>query len=55
MPIFESESFVLKSYSLAEADRIVVFYTRNYGIVRGVAKGAKRLNSKFGSTLEPFS
>lgn len=33
----------------------MVFYTREHGIIRGVAKGAKRLNSKFGSTLEPFS
>ena len=55
MPIHESESLVLKSYNLAEADRIVVFFTRDHGIVRGVAKGAKRLNSKFGSTLELFS
>lgn len=55
MPLFESESIVLKSYNLAEADRIVVFFTRQFGIVRGVAKGAKRLNSKFGSTLEPYS
>ncbi len=55
MPVFESESLVLKSYNLAEADRIVVFFTREHGIVRGVAKGAKRLNSRFGSTLEPFS
>lgn len=55
MPLFESESIVLKSYNLAEADRIVVFFTRKFGLVRGVAKGAKRLNSKFGSTLEPYS
>jgi DNA repair protein RecO (recombination protein O) len=55
MPILESESLVLKSHNLAEADRIVVFFTREYGIVRGVAKGAKRLNSRFGSMLEPFS
>lgn len=55
MPLFESESIVLKSYNLAESDRIVVFFTRDHGIVRGVAKGAKRLNSRFGSTLEPFS
>jgi DNA repair protein RecO (recombination protein O) len=55
MPLFESESLVLKTYNLAEADRIVVFFTRDYGIVRGVAKGAKRLQSRFGSTLEPFS
>ena len=55
MPRYESESLVLKSYNLAEADRIVVFFTREHGIVRGVAKGAKRLMSKFGSTLELFS
>ncbi len=55
MPLFETESLVLKSYNLAEADRIVVFFTRDHGIVRGVAKGAKRLNSRFGSTLELFS
>lgn len=55
MPLFETESLVLKSYNLAEADRIVVFFTQEYGIVRGVAKGAKRLKSRFGSSLEPFS
>jgi DNA repair protein RecO (recombination protein O) len=55
MPLYETESLVLKSYSLAEADRIVVFFTRDNGMVRGVAKGAKRLQSRFGSTLEPFS
>ena len=55
MPLHETESLVLKSYALAEADRIVVFFTRDHGIVRGVAKGAKRLQSRFGSTLEPFS
>lgn len=55
MPQYETESLVLKSYNLAEADRIVVFFTREYGMVRGVAKGAKRLKSRFGSTLELFS
>ena len=55
MPLFETESLVLKSYNLAEADRIVVFFTRDHGIVRGVAKGARRLKSKFGSSLELFS
>jgi len=55
MPQYETESLVLKSYNLAEADRIVVFFTREQGMVRGVAKGAKRLKSRFGSTLELFS
>lgn len=51
----ESEALVIRSYNLSEADRIVVFFTREFGIVRGVAKGARRLMSRFGSTLEPFS
>lgn len=55
MPLIETESLVIKSYNLAEADRIVVLLTRDHGVVRGVAKGAKRLKSKFGSSLEPFS
>jgi DNA repair protein RecO (recombination protein O) len=55
MPLVETESLVIKSYNLAEADKIVVLLTRDHGIVRGVAKGAKRLKSKFGSGLEPFS
>ena len=55
MPLVETESLVLKSYNLAEADRIVIFLTREHGLVRGVAKGAKRLKSRFGSSLEPFS
>ena len=55
MPLHETESIVLKSYNLAEADRIVVFFTRGFGVIRGVAKGARRLKSKFGGSLEPFS
>lgn len=55
MPLIETESIVLKSYNLAEADRIVVLLTEEHGVVRGVAKGAKRLKSRFGSGLEPFS
>lgn len=55
MGLVETEGLVLKSYSLAEADKIVVLLTQNEGLVRGVAKGAKRLRSRFGGGLEPFS
>lgn len=55
MGLVETEGLILKSYSLAEADKIVVLLTRNEGLVRGVAKGAKRLKSKFGGSLEPFT
>ncbi|CAN5722558.1 hypothetical protein BH20ACI4_BH20ACI4_00560 [soil metagenome] len=52
---FETEGIILKTYSLAEADKIVLLLTEKNGLMRGVAKGAKRLKSKFGGNLEPFS
>ncbi len=55
MGLVETEGLILKTYSLAEADKIVVLLTRSEGLVRGVAKGAKRLKSRFGGGLEPFS
>lgn len=52
MGLVETEALILKSYSLADADKIVVFLTENEGLVRGVARGAKRLKSRFGAGLE---
>jgi len=53
MPLYREEAVVLRSYKLGEADRIVVFFSRGRGKVRGVAKGARRTKSRFGSKLEP--
>lgn len=55
MPLIETEGLILRSYSLSEADKIVVLFTREEGVVRGVAKGARRLKSRYGSSLEPFT
>jgi DNA repair protein RecO (recombination protein O) len=55
MSLIETEGLILKSYSLGEADKIIVLLTQHQGLIRGVAKGAKRLKSKFGGSLEPFS
>ena len=55
MPLFESDSIILKTYPLAEADRIVVFFSRDYGKIRGVANGVRRLKSRFGASLEPLA
>ena len=55
MPLHHSEAFVLRTYTLQEADKICVLLTRESGKVRGVAQGARRLKSKFGSSLEPFT
>lgn len=55
MGLIETEAVVLRSYHLAEADKIVVCLTRSSGVVRAVAHGARRLKSRFGAGLEPFT
>ncbi len=55
MPLRDTEAFVLRSYTLKEADKICVFLTRDAGKIRGVAHGARKLKSKYGASLEPFT
>ena len=55
MPLHTAEALVLRTYKLGEADRIVVFLTRDRGKKRGVAKGARRQRSPFAGALEPLT
>ena len=55
MRLVTTDAIVLRTYNLAESDRIVVCLTRSSGLVRGVAKGARRMRSRFGAALEPFT
>ncbi|HWC76327.1 MAG TPA: DNA repair protein RecO [Blastocatellia bacterium] len=55
MALHTTQAFVLRTYSLAEADKICVFLTKDQGKVRGVAYGARKLKSRFGSALEPLT
>jgi DNA repair protein RecO (recombination protein O) len=55
VPLYTADALVLRTYKLGEADRIVVFLTRDRGKKRGVAKGARRQRSKFTGALEPLT
>jgi recombinational DNA repair protein (RecF pathway) len=55
MPLYTAEALVLRTYKLAEADRIVVFLTRDRGKKRGVASHARRPRSRFTGALEPLT
>jgi DNA repair protein RecO (recombination protein O) len=55
MPVYTSEALILRTYKLGEVDRIVVFLTRDRGKKRGVAKGARRVRSRFMGALEPMT
>ena len=55
VPARVSESLVLRTYPLKEADLVVSFFTRDQGKLRGVAKRARRPKSAFGAGLERLS
>jgi DNA repair protein RecO (recombination protein O) len=55
LPLYTAEALILRTYKLGEADRIVVFLTRDRGKKRGVAKGARRPRSRFAAALEPMT
>jgi len=55
VPLYTADALVLRTYKLGEADRIVVFLTRDRGKKRGVAKGARRPRSRFTGALEPLT
>lgn len=52
MSLKRSNAIVIGHYSLGETDKIIVFFTRDYGKVRAVAKGVKRLKSKLSGRIE---
>jgi DNA repair protein RecO (recombination protein O) len=55
MALVRSEGIVLKTHALGDTSRIVSVYTRDFGLLKLVAKGARKAPSRFGYSLEPLS
>lgn len=55
MKIFETEAIVLSTRDYGESDRLVTFYSREAGKLRGIAKGARRSQKRFVHTFESSS
>ncbi len=53
--IISTEAIVLKSMDFRETSRIVTFFTRDEGKVKGVLKGIRKDLKKFGSNVDKFS
>ena len=49
---FVTDAINLKSYNLSESDKIVVMYSKDKGLIRGVAKGVKKTKSKLGARMD---
>ena len=51
----KTEAVVLDQHDFGEADKVVTLYTKEFGKLKAVAKGVRRIKSKFGSSMELFS
>lgn len=50
--LLKTPGIALKDYELSEQDKIVVFYTRDQGMLRVVAKGARKIKSRFAAAVQ---
>lgn len=50
-----TEGIVLKNYAFGEADLIVTYLSRDYGLIKLFAKSPRKIKSRFGSSLEPLT
>lgn len=53
--MIKTEVIVLKAADLGETDRLLTIYSKEFGKIRVMAKGIKKLESKLRSHLEPLS
>lgn len=49
---FVTDAINLKAYNLSESDKIIVMYSKDKGLIRGVAKGVKKPKSKLGARMD---
>jgi DNA repair protein RecO (recombination protein O) len=55
MASYKTKAVVLKTYDLGEADKIVKLFSGEHGPIDSVAKGARKIKSKFSGRLELFN
>jgi DNA repair protein RecO (recombination protein O) len=53
--ITKVEAVVLRKMDFRESSRILTLFTREYGTIAAIVKGARSSYRKFGSSLEPMS
>ena len=49
---FTTNAINLKSYSISESDKIILMYSKEKGLIKGVAKGIKKTTSKLGGRMD---
>jgi len=55
MAFTKTEGIVIKATNLREADKIVTFFSKEYGKIQGIARGIRKIKSKYSGKLELFN
>ncbi|MBK8550925.1 MAG: DNA repair protein RecO [Ignavibacteria bacterium] len=55
MSIVKTEAFVLKSFRYGETSKIVTLFTKDFGKMNAIVKGARNFKSKLCGTLESMN
>lgn len=52
MQNYSTDAINIKTYPISEFDNLVVMFSKDMGLIRGIAKGVKRPKSKLGATSQ---
>jgi len=55
MPLYTTQAIVIRTLNYGESDKILTFFTRDFGKLKGIAKGARRSKKRFQNVLGLFS
>jgi len=55
MPVYTTHAIVIRSLPYGESDKIVTFFTKNFGKLKAIAKGARRSKRRFQNALDLFT
>lgn len=55
MPFYTTHAIVIRSHHYGESDKIITFFTKDFGKIKGIAKGARRSKKRFQNALDLFS
>jgi DNA repair protein RecO (recombination protein O) len=54
MAFLKTEAIVIKAINLKEADKIITFFSKDYGKLQGIARGIRKIKTKYSGKLELF-
>ena len=55
MAAYKTNAIILKRENIFEADRLYHIYTEDFGKIRTIAGGVRKINAKLAGHLEPFN